>query len=130
MKYRFVEGPKPKRRRQPKSFKFKGTTSSTSEKREQAKTMRNELADCLISMAQEWEKYDTPLEEAKQQVLACADQAESEGANSTEMRRMRLIINGDGEKHGIMSMDELIKYVYNYSLRTSGLSVNRIFRGK
>lgn len=101
-------------------FQFVGASSSGTSKREETKKLRGDLGACLVDMAREWEKEPVELDEAKQQVLACVEQAESEGGKPVEWRRMKLIISQ------IEEFDELVKYIYNYCLRASGLSVSTV----
>ena len=101
------------------TFQFVGATS-VSGKREETKRLRNDLGACLVDMAQEWTEDPVDLDEAKRLVLECVAQAESEGGKPQEWRRMRLIIDQIDE------LDELVKYIYNYLLRASGLSTTAV----
>ena len=81
------------------------------------KALRMDLAETLIMLASEWAKDPIALDEAKASVLGCLEQAECEGAKAQEVLRMKANVSM------IDSMDELIKYCYNYMLRSSGLAV-------
>lgn len=126
MKYKFVGGEGERRKRTKKeeteggeTFKFVGASSS-GVKREETKKLRKDLGACLVDMTQEWQKEPVELGEAKQLVLACIIQAESEGGKPEEWRRMKMIVEQIDE------LDELVKYIYNYCLRASGLSVSTV----
>jgi hypothetical protein len=114
-------------------FQFVGSTTTGEKKRYQfvgerkagpTKKLREDLADTLVWLAQEWNTTPVPLEEAKGVVLGCIEQAEEEGAKKEETLRMKQNVANIGD------MNELTKYIWNYRLRASGLSVNRIMRGK
>jgi len=104
MKFEFVQTEK--------KFQFVGERAASA-----SKVLRLDLANTLVMLAGEWDKEPIPLDEAKAQVLACIEQAESEGAKKMEVLRMRANLTN------IDSMEELIKYCYNYLLRSSGLAV-------
>lgn len=123
MKFKFVGesgGGGKKKRTGQKTFKFVGASASGTSKREEANKLRDELSSCLVDMAQEWEIEPIRLTEAKELVLACVEEVESEGGKPEEWRRMKLNISQIDE------IEELVRYIYNYKLRASGLSVNRI----
>lgn len=86
-------------------------------KQSQGKVLRMDLAETLIMLASEWANEAIPLDEAKAQVLGCLEQAECEGAKAQEILRMKANVGS------IDSLAELIKYCYNYMLRSSGLAV-------
>ena len=101
-------------------FAFVGqpTTRMVGERKTSAtKALRMDLAETLIMLASEWAKDPAPLNEAKASVLGCLEQAECEGAKAQEVLRMKANVGS------IDSMDEIIKYCYNYMLRSSGLAV-------
>jgi hypothetical protein len=105
------------------TFKFVGS-SSTGTKRKEARNLRKDLGACLVSMAQEWEKEPIDLNEAKNLVLACIEQVGLEGGSPEEWRRMKIIISQ------VEETDDLVKYIYNFMLRASGLSVNKVMGGR
>jgi len=95
------------------------TTGETIQAPSATKALRLDLAGTMIMLANEWDTEPIQLDEAKATLLACIEQAESEGAKKQEMLRMRANISM------IDSMAEVIKYCYNYMLRSSGLAVYR-----
>jgi len=103
----------------PRQYQFKGERKTGP-----AKQLRDDLADTLIMLAGEWNTTPIPLDEAKKIVYDCLDQVKEEGGNEEELYRMRVNVER------IEDLTEMIRYAYNYKLRTSGLSVRRILRGK
>ena len=115
-KFQFVGGSMTREKR---TYQFVGERKAGPTKK-----LREDLADCLVWHAEEWNKEPIPLEEAKAILIADIEQAEEEGAKKEEILRMKQNIAN------IEDMDELVKYIYNYKLRSAGLSVNRIMRSK
>ncbi len=127
MQYKFVgdDGDGKRKKNKPASaeevFKFVGETSSgATTNRQEAKKLRGELSACLVDMSQEWQKEPVEIDEAKEMVLDCVEEAASEGGKPEEWRRMKMIIEQ------IEELDELVKYIYNYNLRAAGLSVSTV----
>jgi len=98
-------------------------TRLPSVRREETRKLREELSDCLVFLTQEWSE-STTLEGAREALRGCILQAQEEGLSVEEGVRMLFNVNS------IQSCVELERYVYNYKLRASGLSVHRILRGK
>lgn len=107
-KFEFVKSATPTKR-----FSYVGGEKQPS----MTKLLRNDLADTLIMLAGEWDKEPIPIGEAKAAILGCIEQAEAEGAKPQEMHKMKMNLMNIGD------MGEIIKYCYNYKLRSAGLAV-------
>jgi hypothetical protein len=113
MEYKFVES------NVERKFQFVGERKAGPTKK-----LREDLADTLIWLASEWSQDGTTLTEAKEIVLGCIEQTKEEGGKPEEVLRMR------NNVESIDSLGELVKYIYNFKLRSSGLSVHRVMRSK
>lgn len=103
-------------------YRFKGQTKGA--KRQVSKKKMNEFADCLIDIHKDW----SSLEEGKADAMACLEQLLKEVRGNQrakrEIRRAQLNISR------IESLKSLISYCYQLKLKLSGMSVNRVLRGK